>query len=474
MMRLRRRPLRVKITVLLVVLLSGGLVLSGLIATTALTDFYLQRVDESMMGSHALFGGPQPLPPVEPVGSDGFRPPSRFYIELVYLDGRAPVVIATPDNASGATPAVPDAAGLARLVDAPFTAGSVGGGEQWRVVASASANGYVVFATSLADLKATMDRLVLLQLIVGAIVVVATASIGYVVVRRSLKPLSDMSDVAHEIAAGDLSRRVPERATSTEVDQLAGSFNVMVTRIEESFAAQTESERQARESEERMRQFVADASHELRTPLTTIRGFAELADEGATEPTTALARIDVESRRMGVLVNDLLMLARLDEQRPIEALPVNVLDVVTAAVTGMQAMAPERPVVVVVEGDGPAPVVLGDQQQIRQVLDNLLVNALRHTPSTAEVRVVVGAEMRADRDFVRIDVCDTGPGMPPEVAERAFDRFYQADPARTRSTGNSGLGLSIAQAIVDAHGGEITLETAVDTGTTFTVLLPRA
>ncbi len=474
MTRLRHRPLRVKITVLLVVLLSGGLGLSALIATTALSDFYMQRVDESMMGSRDVTAGPQPLPPIEPVGEDGFRPPSRFFIELVYSDGRAPVVIATPDNASGATPDVPDAAGLAGLVGGPFTVGSVGGGEEWRVVASASADGYVVFASSLADLQATMDRLVLLQLIVGAVVVIVTASIGYVIVRRSLKPLSDMSDVAHEIAAGDLSLRVSETATSTEVDQLAGSFNVMVTRIEESFAAQTESERQARESEERMRQFVADASHELRTPLTTIRGFAELADEGATESSTALARIDVESKRMGVLVNDLLMLARLDEQRPIEARPVNVLDVVTAAVTGLRVMAPEREVEVFVEDDGRVPTVLGDEQQIRQVLDNLLVNALRHTPPTAEVRVVVGAGMRADRDVVRIDVSDAGPGMPPEVAERAFDRFYQADPARTRSTGNSGLGLSIAQAIVDAHGGEITLDTSVDRGTTFTVLLPRA
>ncbi len=155
-------------------------------------------------------------------------------------------------------------------------------------------------------------------------------------------------------------------------------------------------------------------------------------------------------------------------------MPVNALDVVTAAVTGARVMAPERRVEVVVDGDGPAPIVLGDERQIRQVLDNLLVNALRHTPPTAEVRIVVGTRMHNDRNVVRIDVVDSGPGMPPEVAEHAFDRFYQSDPARTRASGNTGLGLSIARAIVEAHGGEISLDTSVAKGTTFTVLLPRA
>lgn len=474
MTRLRYRPLRVKITILMVVLLSVGLGLSSLIATTALSGYLMDRVDEAMTGTHAFAGSPQPLPPIESTSDGGYRPPSRFYIEVVYADGRAPDVIATPGNASGARPEVPDAQALADLVGTPFTVGSVDGGEQWRVVATASMDGYVVLATSLADVQATVDRLKLLQLIVGAIVVVVAASVGYVIVRRSLKPLSDMSDVAHEIAAGDLSLRVPETATSTEVDQLAGSFNVMVTRIEESFEAQRESERQARESEERMRRFVADASHELRTPLTTIRGFAELAEEGATEPSTALARIESESRRMGVLVNDLLLLARLDQQRPIESSPVNALDVVAAAVAGVRVMAPERRFEVIVDGGGQAPMVLGDEQQIRQVLDNLLVNAVRHTPATAEVSITVGVSRRDGRDLVRIDVTDTGPGMPPDVAERAFDRFYQSDPARTRSTGNSGLGLSIAQAIVEAHGGELVLDTAIGGGTTFTVLLPTA
>jgi two-component system OmpR family sensor kinase len=290
-----------------------------------------------------------------------------------------------------------------------------------------------------------------------------------------------MSDLAHEIAAGDLSLRVPESGTSTEIDQLAGSFNVMVTRIEESFEAQRlsemqarESEEQARESEERMRQFVADASHELRTPLTTIRGFAELAGEGATQPGTALSRIEDEAIRMGVLVNDLLLLARLDQQRPLEVAPVNALDVVTASVAGARVGAPERSIDVIVSEDHGPPIVLADEQRLRQVLDNLLVNALKHSSPASDVSVAVRTVRTGDGDGVEIAVTNSAPGMSAEVAERVFDRFYQSDPARSRVVGGSGLGLSIATAIVEAHGGRISLDTSVEGGTTFTVSLPCA
>lgn len=219
-----------------------------------------------------------------------------------------------------------------------------------------------------------------------------------------------------------------------------------------------------------MRRFVADASHELRTPLTTIRGFAELYRQGASSDTAMLMdRIESESRRMGILVEDLLMLARLDAQRPLERKPVDLLALAADAVHDARAVAPDR-VVGLEVFDGPGtPEVFGDDARLRQVLGNLVTNALTHTPADARITVRVGT---IGSDAV-LEVLDTGPGLSEADRARVFERFYRADTSRTRSSGGSGLGLSIVAALVAAHGGRVEVESAVGAGSTFRVLIPR-
>jgi two-component system OmpR family sensor kinase len=278
-----------------------------------------------------------------------------------------------------------------------------------------------------------------------------------------------MADTAQEIAAGDLTLRVVDDASSTEVHELATSFNAMVTRIEESFVAQQVSETQARASEERMRRFVADAGHELRTPLTSIRGYAELIELGAADdPQAALVRIQDEAARMGGLVDDLQLLARLDQRRPVEKQELDLHEVVAGAVAGARATQPGRVIRVAFEGG--EPVVLGDERRLRQVLDNLLSNALRYSPedSDLDVRVIAGA------DHVRVEVEDRGPGLAAADAERVFERLFRADEARSRVHGGSGLGLAIVKSIVEAHGGVVFVHSEPGSGATFGFTLPLA
>jgi two-component system OmpR family sensor kinase len=308
-------------------------------------------------------------------------------------------------------------------------------------------------------------------------------------VRSGLRPLEEVEQTAEAIARGDLSRRVPVRRPGSEVGRLASAFNTMVERIENAFRARERSEVSARISEERMRQFVADASHELRTPLTSIRGYAELYRQGAaTSPEDVagvLRRIEDQASRMGLLVDDLLLLARLDQQRPLERARVDLAVLAVDAVSDAHAVAPDRSVGLRLppattgdgdedgdeDGDGPAEVpVIGDEDRLRQVLGNLVNNALLHTPPGTPVEVRVRA---AGREGV-LEVADKGPGLPRDQAERVFERFYRADKARGRANGGTGLGLAIVAAIVAAHGGRVEVRTAVGVGTTFRVLLPLA
>jgi two-component system OmpR family sensor kinase len=253
----------------------------------------------------------------------------------------------------------------------------------------------------------------------------------------------------------------------------------MVERFESAFRARQRSEASARSSEERMRRFVADASHELRTPLTSIRGYAELYRQGAaTSPEDVagvLRRIEEQAARMGLLVDDLLLLARLDQQRPLEHARVDVAVLAVDAVHDVHAVAPDRAVGLRLPpadaADEPAEVpVVGDEARLRQVLGNLVNNAILHTPPGTPVEVRV----RADGAHAVIEVADKGPGLPADQAERVFERFYRADPARTRASGGTGLGLAIVAAIVAAHGGRVRVQTEVGVGTTFQVLLPLA
>lgn len=244
----------------------------------------------------------------------------------------------------------------------------------------------------------------------------------------------------------------------------------MLTQIQRAMASSAQSAEMARESEERMRRFVGDASHDLRTPLTTIRGYAELYRQGAARDTDMLmGRIESEAGRMGLLVEDLLLLARLDEQRPLEHRRVDLLALASDAVHDAQTVAPERQIRMEVF-DGPGtPEVLGDEARLRQVFSNLMSNAVQHTPSSAGITVRVGT----DDDNAVLEVCDEGPGMNAEDAQRVFERFYRADSSRTRASGGFGLGLSIVDSLVAAHGGAVSVDTAPGHGCRFKVSLPR-
>jgi two-component system OmpR family sensor kinase len=299
-------------------------------------------------------------------------------------------------------------------------------------------------------------------MLVAAGILLALAGVAWWVVRLGLRPLDRMGETAGAIAAGDLSRRVEPADEKTEVGRLGLSLNSMLGQIEGAFAERTA-------SETRLRRFVADASHELRTPLTSIRGYAELFRRGASTRPDDLAktmrRIEEAAARMGVLVDDLLLLARLDQGRPLEHGPVDLTRLVAAAVDDLRATSPERPVTY--ESDG-AIVVNGDEFRLRQVLANLLENARTHTPPSTPVEVRVAKS----GDDAIIEVRDHGPGMSAEDAARAFERFWRSDPSRTRSSGGAGLGLAIVAAIIEAHGGHAEVETAPAEGATFRVYIP--
>jgi two-component system OmpR family sensor kinase len=324
----------------------------------------------------------------------------------------------------------------------------------------------------------TVARLRLLILGLGGVVVLVCALLGWLAIRRSFQPLVEVEETAAAIAAGDLSRRIPERPATTEVGRLTASLNGMLTQIETAFRA-----REA--SEARTRRFAADASHELRTPLASIRGFAELYRQGAVPPDEVprtMRRIEDEATRMGGLVEDLLTLARLDERRPARAEAVDLAVLAGDAVHDVRGLDPDRPVGLagLGAGSGPAPaVVVGDEGALRQVVTNLVANAVRHTPSGTPVEVAVGVEPRPGPDLgtasAVLEVRDHGPGLPPDEAERVFERFYRVDSSRRRGAGGgSGLGLSIVAAVTAAHGGTVEVRPTPGGGATFRVTLPAA
>jgi two-component system OmpR family sensor kinase len=355
---------------------------------------------------------------------------------------------------------------------APVTIASVNHSSvQWRAMTVRGPAGELTtVAIDLSDVQSTVRALTYAQVGIGLAVLLVLGVAGFAVVHRSLRPLVEVEQTAAAIAAGQLDRRVPERDPRTEVGRLSLALNGMLTQIQAAVAASEASAEHARSSEDRMRRFITDASHELRTPLTTIRGFAELYRQGAANDVEMLmSRIESESSRMGLLVEDLLLLARLDAQRPLDRRPVDLLALATDAVHDARSIAPQRGINMEVF-DGPGtPEVLGDEARLRQVLGNLMANALQHTPETASVTVRVGTQ----EDRAVLEVCDEGPGMSPEDAHRVFERFYRADSSRARASGGSGLGLSIVDSLVYAHGGTVSVTTAPGHGCRFKVSLPR-
>jgi two-component system, OmpR family, sensor kinase len=328
----------------------------------------------------------------------------------------------------------------------------------------------VVVAVSMTDTDATMTKLDEGFLAIGLVVLLLVTVVGWFAVRTGLKPLEQIETTAKEIATGHpLSNRMPEASHRTEVGRLSNSLNSMLEQIEAAFAARAA-------SENRMRAFVADASHELRTPLAGIRGFAELYRMGALSEDAdikrTMARIESEAVRMGGLVEDLLMLARLDEQRPIELAPMDLRTLAADALHDTTALDPTRPVSLTGPGGAVGPsaaLVLGDEARLRQVVTNLVGNAVRHTPPGTPVRIGVGTV----NGHGVIEVADQGPGLTPEQATRVFERFYRVDASRSRQEGGgAGLGLAIVSALVAAHSGDVQVESAPGAGAVFRVRLP--
>jgi two-component system, OmpR family, sensor kinase len=354
---------------------------------------------------------------------------------------------------------------------ASFTTGSTAsGGPAFRVRAVKAQDGAVlVDAQPLVDQTSTLHTLFLTELAVTAGALVLALAGGWWLVRLGLRPLEDVERTADSIAAGDLDQRVPGADQPTEVGRLARALNVMLERIQAAFSARVASETRLRHNEQHLRQFVADASHELRTPIAAVSAYAELFERGGSEHAEDLPRIvsgiRTETARMDRLVNDLLTLTRLDEGVPMEMAPVELVSLVSDAVRTAATVGPQWPV----EFSAARPVeVTGDKDRLRQVLDNLLANIRAHTPegTTATVHVdQIG-------DQAQIEVRDTGPGMLDSDAQRVFERFYRADPARARTRGGSGLGLSIVAAIVTAHGGTVSAASTPGEGLVVTVLIP--
>jgi two-component system OmpR family sensor kinase len=386
-------------------------------------------------------------------GSHGGEFPEGTIGELVGRDGK--VVGAPVSFVYGGTappgPALPYPLPEGGSAGAVFSAGSLHGGTvAYRVLARPlhSSGLTLVVAIPLTETNQTLGRLALVMVLVSLAVLAGLGALAWWIVRRGLRPLEEMAVTAGAIAAGDLSRRVAPAEERTEVGRLGIALNAMLGEIETAFAARAA-------SEGRLRRFLADASHELRTPLTSIRGYAEIFDMGARDRpedlATAMHHIREEADRMKVLVDDLLLLARLDRQRPLEMAPTDLVPLVSRAAAAGRASAPGGQIVLEVPAEA---IVAGDAHRLRQVVDNLVNNALRHSPEGRAVEV----RLSADPIVVVLEVGDHGAGVPAEDRDRIFEPFYRADTSRARSTGGAGLGLAIVAAIARAHGGTVGIE----------------
>ncbi|NEA24715.1 sensor histidine kinase [Actinomadura bangladeshensis] len=472
-----RTSLRVKLIAGMLVLVTLGMTVMSAAGASVLRQYLVGRADDQLRSSvgRAI---EQAVPQLRRGETNiDVRIPSEMYGQVRTDNGH--VLGQNPAWSETGHPRLP--ADLGPHIDRPFTVRGTGG-SQWRILAEPLPGGVIVLAFSLDEVDRTVQRLVVIDAIVGLLVLAVLVMLGVWVVRASLRPLAAVEETAGAIAAGDLSRRVPQADPRTEMGRLGGSLNTMLGQIEAAFGARAQSEAAARRSEEtalrseeRMRRFIADASHELRTPLTAIRGFAEFYRQGAARSPAELdrliSRIEETASRMGLLVEDLLLLARLDRQRPIERRPVDLLAVAADSVQEARVLAPERKIDLSVEG-GLAYQVHGDEPRLRQVIGNLLTNAIAHTPEGTPVEVRLTSGTLRGAPAAVIAVVDQGPGLSPEQAERVFERFYRADEARSRDYGGAGLGLAIVAALVAAHEGTVEADSTPGEGATFCVVLP--
>jgi two-component system OmpR family sensor kinase len=491
--------LRARLLVAIGVIALVALLIADVVTYSALESFLYQRVDQQLASAHGPYehaidqgytipcvGNPdQPLPSTGTGGTAGPGPdggPSNAQLTLaVQVRTKSGALVA-----GSGCPAYVDGTAYTPAINGPITGfttapdgtqvtyfdapSAPAGGPTFRVRASTLANGdLLILAQPLGDTQSTLHRLLVIELLVTAGAVLVALVAGFWLVRIGLRPLRDMETAAESIAAGNLTERVPGENDRTEVGRLAGTLNVMLSKIESAFGARVASEQRLLESDARLRRFVADASHELRTPIAAVSAYAELFGRGASEQKEDLDRlmrgIVTETGRMEHLVADLLLLARLDEGRVMELQSVDVVALCAEAVQTAHTVGPGWPV----RFTATRPIeVHGDATGLRQVIDNLLGNVRAHTPEGTTTEVVVDAD---DQGAV-ITVSDTGPGMSPDQVAHVFERFYRSDPSRSRLHGGAGLGLSIVAAIVAAHGGTVTAASVQGRGTTFTVRLP--
>ena len=506
--KLHSTPLRIKLLAAVLALVFAALTLISVSSTFALRTYLLERMDaelEAVTLSLALqvrvldYRRVDQLKPQE-----GF--PSEYMFSVRSVSGVGKDIYNNFKLEADDMP--PHFTNLdainARIEDQPYIAVSPSKRVHWRMRITLTDSGDVLYVgRNMSEIEYAVTQLIWIDSLVGLGVLIALAAVGAAIVRTSLRPLVEIEQTAAAIAAGDLTRRVPDPEPDsseprTELGRLSRALNAMLAQIEAAFTARAQSETAARaaessardaaeaarvsearavRSEEKMRQFVADASHELRTPLTTIRGFAELYRQGAVEDPEDTAklvrRIEDEAARMGLLVEDLLLLARLDRERPISLAPVELPVLALDAVQAAQATAPDRAIEMDIGDDPEKLVAYGDDARLRQVIGNLMTNALVHTPADASVRLRLYSE---PGNRAVVEVSDTGPGLSPEQREHVFERFYRVDGARTRRTDRAatgtGLGLAIVAAIVRAHHGTVDVITEPGKGATFRVTLP--
>ena len=467
--------LRGRLLIGVISLVAVGLLVSDVATYLTLQSSLLGRIDEQLKMQSTVETARNALanfPACHGRGPSSTNFDPGTITELIDPDGKviaACGVQSFGSPASNAAPVLPKSLPNAgpEHPASPFTVAGTGGISQYRMsdwTENSLGGQFVVFAIPLTPVQSTLSQLLVLEMLIGLGVLGATALLALVIIRIGLRPLKRMGGVAADIAAGDLTRRVAPATPKTEIGRLGLALNGMLSQVEAAFAERTE-------SNNRLRRFIADASHELRTPLTSIRGYSEMlrrgAGESATDSELARRRIEEESVRMSTLVDDMLLIARLDQGRPLERKPVDLQAIAADTAADARAVAPQREITM----HAPGPVVVeGDDLRLRQVLGNLVRNALVHTPQASAIEISVSTV-----DSVgRMSVTDHGPGLRPEEMEQIFEPFFRSDPSRSRDSGGAGLGLSIVNAVVTAHGGQVRVKETTGGGATFEVELPLA
>ena len=460
--------LRARLMLGLVALLAVCLAVAATASALALRSHLIDQTDDQLRGAQNLIDtrGVSTLTRLAPLlGGLGLQravAPTEFVVELRQADGSTITLTGGTDTPTPSGRLLAEVPDLAERIasGAPFTLDAAG--DRYRALARELPGGVTdLVALPLRPVEDTIERLLLVESVVAAAVLVLGGGSAWLLLGRGLRPLRAITRTAGEIAGGDLERRVPHGRSRSETDQLAGALNVMLTQIQHAFDGR-------RRSEDRLRQFVADASHELRTPLTSVRGYVDMMRAGIVPPAgtdDALHRVQDETRRMSALVDDMLYLAHLDEARPLARSSVDLAALVRDAAADAAAVEPDRPLSVRVPPQCP---FVGDPDALRQVIGNLLANVRAHTPAGTPAEI----GLRAAGDEIVLEVRDEGPGVEPADLERIFDRFYRSAAGRERGRGGSGLGMSIVTAVAAAHGGRAEATSAAGQGLTVRIILP--